>query len=93
MITSEKIQNLSADDFYVLYSRAKINSEVETVMSLIYIEQHTNGNKIMAHDVNHLSDLYQKMLLEELGKRLSVSSMYVQSNKLFVDWSLPKGKA
>lgn len=90
MITSGQLRNLNIDDFSILYMKAKVNSEIETIMCLIFQEQYIKHNNILVYPMDHLSESYHIALLNQLMTRLAVSSIYIHRKNLYIDWSLDK---
>ena len=90
MITSRQIQNLSVSDFSFLYSQCIININVEHIFGKILEEQIMNNKRVLLYDLSEISELYYSPVIEELEKRVSVSSIYVRKNILYIDWSLDK---
>lgn len=88
MITSQQIQNLSIEDFSILYSQCIINQETEKIIGKMLEEQCLMKNKILLYNLSHLSELYHIPIHENIQKRLHVSSTYIQNKTLFIDWSL-----
>jgi hypothetical protein len=88
MITSRMLQNLSADDFNLLYRESIIKQETENIIGIILCEQFYNNKNIIKHDMSKISNLYHTPIVENLKKRFLVSSIYLIEKYLFVDWSL-----
>jgi hypothetical protein len=88
MITSQQLQNLTVDDFCFLYSQCIINEETEKVFKKVLEEQIVNKNKILVYYLSNISEIYHIPLLENIKKKLAVSSIYIQHRVLYIDWSL-----
>ena len=88
MITSKQIQNLSVEDFCFLYSKCIINQETEKIIGKVFEEQCLMKNTILLYNLNNTSELYHIPILENLKTKLRVSSIYIQHNTLYIDWSL-----
>lgn len=88
MITSEQIQNLSIDDFTFLYSQCVINREIELIIGKVFEEQYIRKNKMLMHDLRTISELYHLPIRDNIKLRMQVSSVYIQNETLYIDWSL-----
>jgi hypothetical protein len=88
MATSQQLQNLTVEEFCFLYSQSIINEETEKIIKKVLEEQIVNKNKILLYNLNHISEIYHIPVLENIKKKLIVSSIYIQRKVLYVDWSL-----
>jgi len=88
MITSKQIQNLSVEEFSFLHSQCIINQEIEKIIGKVFEEQFLIKNKILLYNLNNVSELYHIPILENIKKRLLLSSIYIQNKTLYIDWSL-----
>ena len=88
MITSRQISNLSIEDFCFLYSQCKINQETETILGKVFEEQYINKQQILLYDLTSISEYYHIPIRENLKTKLRVSSIYIQNNILYIDWSI-----
>ena len=89
MLSSQQIQNLSLEDFSILYSQSRINQEAEKILRKLLEEQCLMKNKILLYNLSHISQIYHIPILENMKKKLVVSSIYIQNKILYIDWSLP----
>ena len=88
MATSQQLQSLNLEEFCFLYSQCVINQETEKVIKKVLEEQFLNKNKILLYILNHVSEIYYIPLMENIKKKLAVSSIYIQNKVLYIDWSL-----
>jgi hypothetical protein len=88
MLSSQQIQNLSLEDFSILYSQSRINQEAEKILRKLLEEQCLMKNKILLYNLSHISQIFYIPILENMKKRLVVSSIYIQNKILYIDWSL-----
>jgi len=76
------------EDFSFLYTQSLINQETELILGKVFEEQYIKKNKILLYDLSLVSELYHIPIMENLKKRLRVSSIYIQNKVLYIDWSL-----
>lgn len=88
MITSQQIQNLTVEEFCFLYSQSIINEETEKIIKKVLEEQIVNKNNILVYYLSNISEIYHIPLLENIKKKLAISSVYIQHRVLYIDWSL-----
>jgi len=88
MICSNTLQTLEASSFSVMYAESYISSQVEHIICLLLETAFINKDRILTFDLSTVSSLYHQRILEKLKTRLSVSSVYIDYGKLFIDWSL-----
>ena len=88
MITSQQIQNLSLEDYSFLQTQCILNQETEKIIGKVFEEQFLMKNKILLYTLHNISESYHIPILENIKKRLLVSSIYIQNKILYIDWSL-----
>ena len=89
MLTSYEIQNLNAAEYASLCFNAVIQQHTENIIIGILETQFRKGDRIFVYDASELSSSYYKPIVENLRKRLAVSSIYIDNKRIYVDWSLP----
>ncbi len=86
-LTSKTLQNLKIHEFSFLYWQSFINEEVEKIVQLVLKEAYIKAEKILIYEINFPKE-YSTYIIEALKKRLQVSSIYIQCESLYIDWSL-----
>jgi len=89
MLTSENLQSLTAEDYDRLYKECIINAESEHIIGKVLYEQLHNKSHILKYELLHILPEYRKPIIVKLKQLLDVSSIYIEKNTLFIDWSLP----
>jgi hypothetical protein len=89
-ITSKELKNLTAEEFSSLYIESILNKEVENITCLVLEEQFYNKKELLVYNIQHISEVYHKLLIEKLKMSFLVSSIYINltTNRLVIDWSL-----
>jgi len=85
-ITSKDLITMDTCKFAFLYNQSRLSLDVERVVLSILEEQYLRKNRILVYKLEN--PLYGEQLVERLKTRLSVSSIYVDKEILYVDWSL-----
>ena len=85
-ITSKDLIEMDTRHFAFLYNQSRLNLDVERVVLSVLEEQYLRKNRILVYKLEN--PLYGEALVERLKTRLSVSSIYIDKDKLYVDWSL-----
>jgi len=71
--------------FAFLYNQSRLNLDVERIVLSVLEEQYLRKNRILVYKLES-ADSHD--LVERLKGRLSVSSIYIEKDNLYVDWSL-----
>ncbi len=88
MLNSKRLQNLESSEFSVMYAESYISSHVEQIICLVLEKSFIERSKILSFDLTTISSVHHRVLLEKLKMRLKVSSIYINHNKLIIDWSI-----
>jgi hypothetical protein len=85
-ITSKDLIEMDTRKFAFLYNQSRLNLDLERVVLSVLEEQYLRKNRILVYKLEN--PLYGEALVEGLKTRLSVSSIYIAKDNLYVDWSL-----
>jgi hypothetical protein len=85
-ITSKQLIEMDTGRFAFLYNQTRINLDVERIVLSVLEEQHLRRNRILVYRLENPH--YNRDLIERLKTRLTVSSIYVKGDDLYIDWSL-----
>ena len=88
MITSHMLQTLTLEEFCHFYRESVICQQTELIIGRVVYEQFKNNQRILKYSLEHISVNYHIPIMESLKTRLHVSSIYIDNNHLYVDWSL-----
>ena len=88
MITSHMLQTLTVGEFCHFYRESVICQETELIIGKVVCEQFNNNLQNLKYSLAHISVLYHTPIMENLKTRLQVSSIYLDNNYLYLDWSL-----
>ena len=88
MITSRQLQNMTAEYFSLLCNQCVINQETEIILGKVFQEQYFKKNNILVYNLTNIPEIYHIPIKENLNTKLLVSSIYIQNNLLYIDWSL-----
>ena len=88
MITSQTLQNLTIEEFCHFFRASVIGQETELIIGKVVYEEFYNKKHMLIYDMSHISDVYHMPIVENLKTRLSVSSIYMNRTRLYIDWSL-----
>ena len=86
-LTSKKLKGLKLHEFSFLYWQSYVNEEVEKIVQLVLKEAYIKAEKILMYEIDFPRE-YNAYIIENLKKRLQVSSIYIQHGYLYIDWSL-----
>lgn len=84
-ITSKDLIEMDTRKFAFLYNQSRLNLDVERVVLSVLEEQYLRKNRSLVYKLES-ADSHD--LVERLKGRLSVSSIYIEKDNLYVDWSL-----
>jgi hypothetical protein len=85
-ITSKQLIEMDTGRFAFLYNQARLNLDVERIVLSVLEEQYLRRNRILVYKMENPQ--YNRDLIERLKTRLTVSSIYVKDDDLYIDWSL-----
>jgi len=88
MIFSKQLQNLESSEFAILYEESYIISLVQEILCLVLEEAFIKKSKILVYNLEDVPKPLRLRILEALKEKFKVSSIYIDYNKLFIDWSL-----
>ena len=88
MITSQQLQNLSVEEFSSLYRESIIQQYTELIIGKVLCEQMFNKKHLLVYEMSKVPVSFHTPILENLKTRLTVSSIYMITTFLYVDWSL-----
>jgi len=82
------LQTLTLEEFCHFYRESVICQQTELIIGRVVYEQFKNNQRILKYSLEHISVNYHIPIMESLKTRLHVSSIYIDHNYLYVDWSL-----
>ena len=85
-ITSKDLVEMDTRKFAFLYNQARISLDVERIVLSVLEEQYVRRNRILAYQLEN--PLYAEEIILRLRSRLTVSSIYLDRDNLYIDWSL-----
>jgi len=88
MIHSSQLQTLGSTSFLDLYEKSYISLHVEQILCLVLEKAFIDKSNILSFDLSNIASCHYTGILEALKIRLNVSSIYINHNTLYVDWSI-----